>query len=99
MDDYKNEVELENVEETAVEPIEPITMDEVKAKKAAKRRDMTIGGIGFLSGLLAAWIYVKKVHPAVKEAHEANIAKRAAKIAKKAEYEVEETEAPEESEG
>lgn len=98
MDEYKNEVEQENVEETAVEPIEPITMDEVKAKKAANRRDKTIAGIGFLSGLLAAWIYVKKVHPAIKEAHEANKAKRAAKKAAKAEREVE-IEAPEESEG
>lgn len=83
MEDYNVNNTETNTEDTAVEVIEPVTMEEVDSKKQKKRDALMFGG-GILSGILAAVIYCKKVRPALKRVKEA---KKAAKAAKEAERE------------
>lgn len=80
MEDYNVNNTEANTEDTAVEVIEPVTMEEVDVKKQKKRDALMFGG-GILSGILAAVIYCKKVRPALKQVKED---KKAAKAAKKA---------------
>lgn len=80
MEDYNVNNTEANTEDTAVEVIEPVTMEEVDVKKQKKRDALMFGG-GILSGILAAVIYCRKVRPALKRVKEA---KKAAKAAKEA---------------
>lgn len=82
MEDYNaNNTELAT-EDTAVEVIEPVTMEEVNVKKQKKRDALMFGG-GILSGILAVVIYCKKVRPALKQVKEAKKAKKAEREAAK----------------
>lgn len=80
MEDYNVNNTEANTEDTAVEVIEPVTMEEVDVKKQKKRDALMFGG-GILSGILAAVIYCRKVRPALKRVKEAKKAEKAAKEA------------------
>lgn len=84
MDNFENDtMQNEEVEVNALEPVEPISMEEVKAQNQKKHDRLVFGG-GILAGIGATFLYVKKVRPAIKKARAAQKAKKEAKRAAKA---------------